>query len=289
MNDSSKLCFKWNRFEANSCSLLRSIRDEDTFKDVVLACEGGQVSAHKMVLSGCSSVLKSILEKDSQLRPVIYFKGVKLADIEALMDFVYKGEAYVAQSSINSFLFLAEDLKVNGLYEPNANGHSPKDNNNIAKKVSLDDSGLKEEKEPEESGPNIEEEELPGIRKLAAVKEEDLEDSYHDLFNTIQNEEQGDSLQNEDTKELKDYKEDDKMPDRTMLLAHISKETDDNGKMFFKCHLCWKIGSKENILSHLEKWHFHGMFTYNCRYCNKQYYSRRSLKSHLFNKHRDRD
>ena len=287
MNDSSKLCFKWNKFDANSCSLLRNIRDDESFKDVTLACEGGQVSAHKVVLSGCSSVLKSILEKDSQHRPVIYFKGVKLADIEALMDFVYKGEAYVAQSSINSFLLLAEDLKVNGLYEPNSDGHSPKDNNNIAKKVSLDDSGLKEEKEPEESGPNIEEEELPGIRKLAVVKDADLEDSYHDLFDKIQNEEQGVSIQNEDSKELRDIEEDDKMPDRTMLLAHLSKETDNNGKLYFKCDLCWKIGTKENILNHLERQHFPGMFTYNCKYCNKQYYCKKSLGKHLYTKHRD--
>ena len=286
MNDSSKLRFKWNRFEGNSCSLLRSIRDEETFKDVALACEGGQVSAHKVVLSDCSSVLKSILEKDSQHRSTIYFKGGKLTVIEALMDFVYKGEAYVAQSSINSFLLLAEDLKVKGLYERNYDGPSPKDNNNIAKKV-LDDSGLKEEKEQVESSPNIEEDELTGIRKLAVVKDEDMEDNYQDLFNKIQDEEPEDSLKNEESKESRDSEDDEKEPDRTMLLAHINKEIDANGKLFFKCDLCWKIGSKENILCHLERCHFPGMFTYNCQHCNKQYNNKGSLKSHLFAKHRD--
>ena len=281
MNDSSKLCFKWNRFEANSCSLLRSIRDEETFKDVALACEGGQVSAHKVVLSDCSSVLKSILEKDSQHRSTIYFKGVKLTDLEALIDFVYKGEAYVAQSSINSFLLLAGDLKVKGLYGPNYDGPSPKDNNNIAKKVSLDDS------EQEESSPNIEEDELTGIRKLAVVKDEDMEDNYQDLFNKIKDEEPGDSLKNEERKESRDSEDDEKEPDRTMLLAHISREMDANGKLYFKCGLCWKIGSKENILCHLESCHFPGMFTYNCQHCNKQYNNKGSLKSHLSVKHRD--
>ena len=66
MNDSSSsqqdnYSFKLNDFDTNSSSLLRAIRYETDFKDVSLACEGGKVSAHKVILSGCSSVFKSIL------------------------------------------------------------------------------------------------------------------------------------------------------------------------------------------------------------------------------------
>ena len=128
MNDPSddKYFLEWNRFGKNCRSLLRSFRDEEIFKDVTLACEEGEVSAHKVILSGCSSVFKAILEKGS--RQVIYFRGVKLAELESILDFVYKGETYVPQPNIHSFLALAEDLKVKGLSEQeDSNRHVPED------------------------------------------------------------------------------------------------------------------------------------------------------------------
>ena len=284
MNETScdktdKYHFEWNRFDTNSSSLLRSLRDEEMFKDVALVCEEGQVSAHKVILSGCSSVLKSILERDSHPRPMIYFRGVKLADLEALMDFVYKGDAYVAQPSINSFLALAEDLKVKGLSEqPDSDGSFPKDDNNIAKKVSMNDSGHELE-----SNSSISEDGLPGIRKLAVVKDEALEDDYHDLFNKIQNEESGE----ESSKENIDLSDHEDKPDRRTLQAHVTKEIEANGNLKFKCDLCSKeMKKKDNVLSHLERDHFPGMFTYNCQYCNKQYNCKGSLLAHLSFKHR---
>jgi len=284
MNEAScdEYHFEWNRFATNSSSLLQSLRDEEMFKDVALVCEGGQVSAHKVILSGCSSVLKSILERDSHPRPMIYFRGVKLADLEALMDFVYKGDAYVAQPSIHSFLALAEDLKVKGLSEqPDSDGPFPKDNNNIAKKVSMNDSGHEVE-----SKSNIKEDGLPGIRKLAVVKDEALGEDYHDLFNKIQSEEPGEESPKENA-DIGDHKDNAMKPDRSMLLAHISKVVDANGKDKFMCDLCWKcVGSKENVLSHLERHHFAGKFTYNCQHCNKQYNNKGGLMSHLSIKHR---
>ena len=291
MNEPSddKYFFEWNRFGKNCRSLLRSFRDEEIFKDVTLACEGGQVSAHKVILSGCSSVFKSILEKSSQPRPIIYFRGVKLAELEALMDFVYKGEAYVPQPIINSFLSLAEDLKVKGLSEQeDSDGHFPKENNNTAENEICH----------KEKSRSKTKEELPGIKKLALVKGESLslEDEYHDLFNKIQNEDEEsedspakESMESEDNpNESKegDHDGDTMKPDRSMLLAHISKENV-NGKPSFKCDICSKsVKRKVQILNHLERHHFSGMFTYNCQHCNKKYNSKAGLSDHLYRKHR---
>ena len=83
-----------------------------------------------------------------------------------------------------------------------------------------------------------------------------------------------------------DHDDDTRKPDRSMLLAHITKENV-NGKLKFKCNICSKSAKqKVNIFSHLERRHFYGMFTYNCKHCNKKYHNKTSLVTHTFRKHR---
>ena len=128
--------FKFTDFDTSSSSLLRSIRYDTDFKDVSLACEGGKVSAHKVILSGCSAVLRSILQKNPHPHPLIYFRGVNLIDLRALLDFIYKGECLVSSDNLTSFLALAEELKVNGLSESKQASEPdgtppPQENNNI--------------------------------------------------------------------------------------------------------------------------------------------------------------
>lgn len=53
---------KWNDFQSNMVSSFRHLRDEKSFTDVTLACEGQTCKAHKMVLSACSPYFKSLLE-----------------------------------------------------------------------------------------------------------------------------------------------------------------------------------------------------------------------------------
>lgn len=40
----------------------RELREQEEFVDVTLACEGQQVSAHKVVLSACSPYFRSLLK-----------------------------------------------------------------------------------------------------------------------------------------------------------------------------------------------------------------------------------
>lgn len=47
--------------------------------------------------------------------PMIYLRGVRLSDLESVLDFMYHGEVNVAQSDLNSFLAVAEDLQIKGL------------------------------------------------------------------------------------------------------------------------------------------------------------------------------
>merc|ERR1711909_135742 len=115
MGSAEKFCLRWNDFESNISKAFSEIRDDKDFFDVTLACEGEQIEAHKVVLSACSPFFQTILKRNRHEHPLLYLKGVKYIDLMAVLNFMYHGEVNVAQEDLNSFLAVAEDLKVKGL------------------------------------------------------------------------------------------------------------------------------------------------------------------------------
>ena len=113
---SEKLCLKWNDFQGNMNTTFESLRVEKEFSDVTLACaDGQQVEAHKVILAASSPFFQNILRKNSHPHPMIFMKGVKFEDLQAIVDFLYCGEANVFQENIDAFLAIAEELKLRGL------------------------------------------------------------------------------------------------------------------------------------------------------------------------------
>ena len=112
---SEKFCLRWNDFETNISSAFRELRDDKDFFDVTLACDDEQIQAHKVILSACSPFFRNILRRNPHQHPLLYLKGVKYTDIQSVLNFMYHGEVNVAQEELNSFLAVAEDLRVKGL------------------------------------------------------------------------------------------------------------------------------------------------------------------------------
>jgi len=112
---SEKFCLRWNDFETNISSAFREIRDQKDFFDVTLACDDDQIHAHKVILSACSPFFRNVLRRNPHQQPLLYLKGVKYTDLQSVLNFMYHGEVSVAQEELNSFLAVAEDLKVKGL------------------------------------------------------------------------------------------------------------------------------------------------------------------------------
>eukprot|EP00092_Neocalanus_flemingeri_P038166 GFUD01041543.1.p1 GENE.GFUD01041543.1~~GFUD01041543.1.p1 ORF type:complete len:344 (-),score=71.41 GFUD01041543.1:458-1489(-) len=110
-----KFCLRWNDFEANISTAFRELREDKDFFDVTLACDDDQIQAHKVILSACSPFFRTVLRRNKHDHPLLYFKGVKYTDLLAVLNFMYHGEVNVAQEELNSFLAVAEDLKVKGL------------------------------------------------------------------------------------------------------------------------------------------------------------------------------
>merc|ERR1712096_592372 len=111
---------RWNDFESNISRAFRELREDKDFFDVTLACDDEQLQAHKVILSACSPFFRTILRCNKHEHPLLYLKGVKYADLVSVLNFMYHGEVNVAQEELNTFLAVAEDLKVKGLTQNNS-------------------------------------------------------------------------------------------------------------------------------------------------------------------------
>jgi len=119
-----QFCLRWNDFQQCIKSTFQDLRDENDFMDVTISCDGEQVKAHKVILSACSVTFKTLLKKNPAQHPVIVLWDVSPRDLAAILDFMYHGEVNVKQDHLNSFLAVAERLRVRGLCQ-NENSAGP--------------------------------------------------------------------------------------------------------------------------------------------------------------------
>merc|ERR1712106_1005656 len=131
MGSTEKFCLRWSDFEANISGAFRELREDKDFFDITLVCDEGQIQAHKVILSACSPFFRTVLKRNKHQHPLVYLKGVRYTDLLSVLNFMYHGEVNVAQEELNSFLAVAEDLKVKGLTQ---NGSSSTKSSDLARK-----------------------------------------------------------------------------------------------------------------------------------------------------------
>ena len=113
---SDELCLKWDGFQENTSKAFINSHKNVDFADVTLACEDGPtIKAHKIILSSSGPFFKNILGKTDHPHPMIYMRNVKSSDLEALLDFIYLGEAKVDKENLEGFLALGQELELPGL------------------------------------------------------------------------------------------------------------------------------------------------------------------------------
>jgi len=87
-----------------------------SFADVTLVSDDqNQVQAHKFMLSACSPVLNSLLMNNPHPHPLLYMRGIKLQELQAILEFMYLGRAYVSNDRIVNFMTIAQDLGIKEL------------------------------------------------------------------------------------------------------------------------------------------------------------------------------
>merc|ERR1719245_2038158 len=116
MNNDDKWCLRWDQFDKNTREYFSSLRKDGRMFDVTLATEDGQqIQAHRIILSAGSKFFSDIFLNSQHSNILVYLKGIRIAQLESLIDFIYSGEAFITQEELKLFLEAGKELQVKGL------------------------------------------------------------------------------------------------------------------------------------------------------------------------------
>jgi len=324
---SEKFCLRWNDFESNISNAFKELRDDKDFFDVTLACEDEQIQAHKVILSACSPFFRNILRSNPHQHPLLYMRSVKFTDLQSVLNFMYHGEVNIAQEELNSFLSVAEDLRVKGLTQTQSvdpHHSSLKSTNSQPIKSSLITPKTLPRftaKEPQrQNTPPPIPQQYEDIQEVVPVKSEprdSVSDPHANMHppNPPQSQvvplEQNVTSYQEDTgyEDYGDYQEEHVYSDadismdnmgavqgtepmkgenRNVLNQYIKKSSNDLGQPMFECTMCGiKKGQKVTVLNHVESVHFPNSFVYTCKYCQAEFYSLNARNVHQSRNHKN--
>merc|ERR1712204_149839 len=262
-----KLCLKWNDFQENTISSFGKLRDDKEFSDVTLACEDGQqVEAHKLVLASSSTFFMNLLNRNKHPHPLIYMSGMKSEDLVAIVDFLYHGEANIYQESLDSFLAVAEELRLKGL-----SGNQPS--------------------QEEESGvQNIPKKQLKGVEKKEQVKQYDHDEAQVPVYSKLETYSQ--SPPEGSVAVVDPYTVAADLQDLDEQINSMMEPSENlvggsglhaNRKLGI-CKVCGKEGHQANIKAHIEANHITGA-SHPCNICGKTSRSRNALRLHKTKEH----
>ncbi|CAG4967682.1 unnamed protein product [Colias eurytheme] len=119
-----QFCVRWNSYHTNLQSVFPRLLLTEQFADVTLACESRQLRCHKLVLSACSAYLERLLLQNPCKHPIVLMRDMRFSEMQALVDFMYKGEVNVTQEELPSLLKSAEALQIRGLCSSDPGGIS---------------------------------------------------------------------------------------------------------------------------------------------------------------------
>ena len=106
---------KWNNHLQNMYSQLDTLYHDQLLVDVSISCTDGILKAHRVVLSACSPYFEAIFKDNHCKHPVLILKGVSSLEMQALLNFMYKGYVEVLDVDLQSFMCTANELKIRGL------------------------------------------------------------------------------------------------------------------------------------------------------------------------------
>ena len=254
MSSTEKLCLQWNDFKENIISSLKDLREDREFTDVTLACEDGQqVEAHKIVLVSSSPFFMELLKKNKHQHPLIYMRGLRSEDLIAIVDFLYCGEANVFQENLDSFLALAEELKLKGVTKGDEAEKEPVKETSNSKRVPL-----KTEK----------------IQTLIANSNFEIPLSKGSVDRTVELTKDNISVDPQDLDE--------------QIRSMITKSDISLGRgigLLATCNVCGKEGPYRNMPKHVERKHINGV-SHACDICGKISRTRDGVRAHKLRDHK---
>ena len=255
MQNTEKLCLRWNDFQENLNSAFGELRNGQDFADVTLAFDDGtQIETHRVILASTSPFFMEVLKKNKHPRPLIYMRGLKATELVAMVDFLYFGEANVYQESLELFLGLAEELKLKGLTGSSSEGKEFR-----GKEAAFAFAKNIEERKPiVKTNPTLTKPTKP-LDVTSSVKRESSSSAALVSVEDYQLEEQTKSMMTVTEKEMQDGNQKRKV---------------------WACNICGKEGKRENMKMHIESNHITSNSSYSCDICGKVSRSRDGLRQH---------
>ncbi|XP_012135416.1 uncharacterized protein LOC100875444 isoform X2 [Megachile rotundata] len=105
----------WNNHLANLSGLFEGLYKSGSLTDTTLACQGGMLRAHRLVLAACSPYFERVFKEHYGEQPILILKGVAVEEMECLLDFMYRGSIDIAEEHLPSLIKTATDLEIRGL------------------------------------------------------------------------------------------------------------------------------------------------------------------------------
>ena len=202
----------------------------------------------------------------------------------ALVDFLYLGETKLPQEHIESFLAIAEDLKIKGLMGGSAESIVPREARQMLTELdgckTNQEQNLKPESERSQESnddkifSSLNPEKSAGVSKIkkdtrrSLLVDADLTASYcSDALNEL----------------------DAKVNSFTQLVNCSEEEGGEEGKGRQRlniCTVCNKIGHKTHIKDHIEAKHLEGI-SILCNHCGQNFRTRSAMRHHTKKLHRE--
>ncbi|KAK4315610.1 hypothetical protein Pmani_013174 [Petrolisthes manimaculis] len=142
------LSLRWNNHRSTFFHILSTLHRKEVYSDVTLACSGKFFPVHKLVLSVCSEYFEEMFKHTNCRHPIVVLKDILPDELEALLNYMYAGEANVAQSDLARLIKAAECLRIKGLAVPDEgpqtegkrpHGESNREDNHHPKRRKYDD------------------------------------------------------------------------------------------------------------------------------------------------------
>jgi len=113
-----KFHLAWNTYVPHIKNMFHDLMTNSIYSDVTLVSDDEhEFKVHKFIISACSSVFKSIIDKNHTQNPFIFLRGVNHEELEAILQFVYFGETTFLRNRMSNFLNVAKDLNIKNIVE----------------------------------------------------------------------------------------------------------------------------------------------------------------------------
>jgi len=139
MGENFKL--RWNDHHSIFFSTAEALCQGDHLTDVTLSCGKREFSAHKLVLSICSTYFNELFtpKPENKNRPangaaIVYLKDVDAHHMELLLNFMYRGEINVEEDELMDLIATARGLSIRGLSDSDEDTNS---NENSSRQIPL--------------------------------------------------------------------------------------------------------------------------------------------------------